>query len=48
MVLKPTGDDVGVLAAMAAIVVAGLALTAMRLRALGAEAPARDDTMVAA
>lgn len=36
MVLKPTGDDVGLLAVMAALVVGGLVLTAMRLRALDA------------
>ena len=38
MVLKPTGDDVGLLVAMAAIVVAGLAYVAMQLRAIDAEA----------
>ena len=32
MALKPTGDDVGILVALAAIVVAGLAYVAMRLR----------------
>ena len=40
MVLKPTGDDVGLLVAMAVIVAAGLAWAAMRLRALDAEAGA--------
>ena len=40
MVLKPTGDDVGLLVAMAAIVVAGLAWVGMQLRAIDAEAPA--------
>lgn len=39
MVLKPTGDDVGLLVAMAAIVVAGVAYVVMRLRAIDAEAP---------
>ena len=38
MVLKPTGDDVGLLAVMAALVVGGLAATALRLRTLDAEA----------
>lgn len=37
MVLKPTGDDVGLLVAMAAIVVAGLAYVATQLRAIDAE-----------
>jgi uncharacterized membrane protein len=37
MVLKPTGDDVGLLVAMAAIVAAGLAYVAARLRAIDAE-----------
>jgi uncharacterized membrane protein len=32
MALKPTGDDVGILVALAAIVVAGAAYVAMRLR----------------
>ena len=34
MVTKPTGDDVGVLIAMAAVVLAGIAYILMRLRAL--------------
>jgi uncharacterized membrane protein len=34
MVAKPTGDDTGVLIAMAAVVVAGIAYILMRLRAL--------------
>lgn len=38
MVLKPTADDVGILVAMAAVVVLGLAWTAQRLRALDASA----------
>lgn len=37
MVLKPTGDDVGLLAVMAALVVGGVAMTALRLRSLDAE-----------
>ncbi len=40
MVLKPTADDVALLAGMAALVAAGLALTARRLRQLDAQ-PAR-------
>jgi uncharacterized membrane protein len=41
MVLKPTGDDGGVLAAMAAILVAGVALTVSAMRAAPpAEVPA--------
>ena len=36
MVLKPTGDDVGLLVVLAALVVAGLAWVAQRLRALDA------------
>ena len=38
MVLKPTGEDVGILVAMGAIVVAGLAFVALRLRQIDAEA----------
>ena len=41
MVLKPTGDDVGLLVAMAAIVLAGLAYVAMQLKAIDAESAAR-------
>jgi hypothetical protein len=37
MVTKPTGDDVGVLIAMAAVVVAGVAYIVARLRAIDAE-----------
>jgi uncharacterized membrane protein len=37
MALKPTGDDVGVLAVMAVAVVGGLAYVASRLRAIGSE-----------
>jgi uncharacterized membrane protein len=40
MVIKPTGDDVGVLAVLAAAVVAGLAYIAAKLRALDAETAA--------
>lgn len=41
MVVKPTGDDVGLLAAMALVLAAGIALTLARLRALeGGGAPA--------
>ena len=38
MALKPTGDDVGILAALAVIVVAGAAWVAMRLRQIGEDA----------
>jgi uncharacterized membrane protein len=38
MVAKPTGDDVGVLVLMAAVVVAGIAYIVARLRAIDAEA----------
>ena len=41
MVLKPTGDDVGVLAVMAAVVVAGLVYAGARLRAIDAESTPR-------
>jgi hypothetical protein len=44
MVVKPTGDDVGVLIVMVAVLVAGLAYIVARLRAIDAEtqgAPAR-------
>ena len=37
MVLKPTGDDVGLLVAMAAIVLAGFAYVATQLKAIDAE-----------
>lgn len=37
MVAKPTGDDVGVLIAMAAVLVAGIAYIVARLRAIEAE-----------
>jgi uncharacterized membrane protein len=37
MALKPTGDDVGVLAVMAVAVVGGLAYVVSRLRAIGSE-----------
>jgi uncharacterized membrane protein len=40
MVAKPTGDDVGLLVAMAAILVAGAALVVTRARSIVAEAPA--------
>lgn len=38
MVAKPTGDDTGLLIAMAAVLVAGIAYIVMRLRAIDAEA----------
>ena len=38
MALKPTGDDVGLLAVMAVVVVGGLAYVVTKLRAIGAEA----------
>jgi uncharacterized membrane protein len=38
MVIKPIGDDVGVLIGMAAILVAGIAYIVIRVRALDAEA----------
>ena len=44
MVVKPTGDDVGVLVAMAAVLVGGLAYILTRLKAIDSEglpAPAR-------
>ena len=47
MVLKPTGDDVGLLVAMAAIVAAGLAWVAMQLRAIDAETPASRSAVAA-
>jgi hypothetical protein len=37
MVIKPTGDDVGVLIGMAAVGLAGLAYIVMSLRALDAQ-----------
>jgi hypothetical protein len=37
MVIKPTGDDAGVLIGMAVILVAGIAYILSRLRALDAE-----------
>jgi uncharacterized protein (UPF0548 family) len=37
MVIKPTGDDAGVLLGMAVILVAGIAFILSRLRALDAE-----------
>ena len=37
MVVKPTGDDAGVLIAMAVILIAGIAYILSRLRALDAE-----------
>ena len=40
MVIKPTGDDTGVLVAMAAIFVAGVAMTVAATRSAAAEAPA--------
>ena len=40
MALKPTADDVGVLVAMAAIAVAGVAYVALRLRQIDDEATA--------
>jgi uncharacterized membrane protein len=40
MVIKPTGDDVGVLVAMAAIFVAGVGLTLAAVRGRETEAPA--------
>ena len=40
MVLKPTGDDVGLLVALAVIVAGGLVWVAMRLRTIDAEAGA--------
>jgi hypothetical protein len=48
MVLKPTGDDVGLLVAMAVIVAAGLAWVAMRLRALDAEGAGARQTVATA
>ena len=48
MVLKPTGDDVGLLVAMAAIVAAGLAWVAVQLRAIDAESAPEHRTPVAA
>jgi uncharacterized membrane protein len=38
MVLKPTSDDVGLLAVLAAIVVVGAAMVALRLKAIDAQA----------
>src|SRR3712207_5810161 len=38
MALKPTGDDVVVLAVLAAVLIVGVALTGRRLQAIGAEA----------
>jgi hypothetical protein len=38
MVVKPTGDDAGVLTAMAAILIAGIAYVIVSLRAIGASA----------
>jgi hypothetical protein len=40
MVTKPTGDDVGILAAMVAILVAGTGVTIATVRAAEAEATA--------
>jgi uncharacterized membrane protein len=40
MVVKPTGDDVGLLVAMAAILVVGVAYVVLRARSLTAPAPA--------
>jgi uncharacterized membrane protein len=41
MVVKPTGDDAGLLVAMAAILVLGVGYTVWRARALGPAGPAR-------
>jgi hypothetical protein len=40
MVMKPTGDDAGLLVAMAAILVAGVGLTLAGVRSAQTEAPA--------
>jgi uncharacterized membrane protein len=40
MALKPSGDDVGLLAVMALILVGGVAYSISRYRAIGAETPA--------
>jgi Predicted integral membrane protein (DUF2269) len=47
MVAKPTGDDVGVLIAMAAVVVAGLGYIVARLKAIDAEAQSTPATAAA-
>ena len=47
MVLKPTGDDVGLLVAMGAILLAGFAYVRMRLRAIDAESTARGPSVPA-